>query len=145
MLGSPQRHRRLRTELLELRCVLADITWLGAIDDNWHAPGNWSTGTVPGDGDVAIFQGGSATLYANQNNDVSIQSTKGASTLHLNGFAFVYEVLEVGSTEFATLDVQGPGSFRAGPGGDSQSSAARLAGQSKERPGPALPRIERIC
>ena len=31
------------------------ISWNGAVDDNWHVPGNWSTGSVPGITDDVII------------------------------------------------------------------------------------------
>ena len=33
----------------------ADITWTGAVDNDWNTAGNWSTNTVPGVSDRAIF------------------------------------------------------------------------------------------
>lgn len=33
----------------------ADISWTGAVDNNWHEPGNWDMGIVPGAGDDVYF------------------------------------------------------------------------------------------
>ena len=89
--------RKMLFESLEPRTVLAvEHAWTGAVSDNWHTGGNWSTGNVPDDGDTAVFDlaiGSTAKLYADQVKDVTIFAKNGANTLSLNGFDFEFSVI----------------------------------------------------
>jgi hypothetical protein len=51
----------------------ANITWNNLNgDNNWNTAGNWSTNTVPGPADVAIFNG-TSTANCNLNADVNVR------------------------------------------------------------------------
>ncbi len=63
---------RISFEPLETRCLLAaTLTWLGTNSTLWNDPGNWNTGTIPGQdgpGDTLVFNGGANDNFTNVDN-----------------------------------------------------------------------------
>jgi len=77
--------------MLQKVAFSANITWTnGAGNNDFNTAGNWSTGTVPGSSDVAIFDGTS-----NANSSVSANVTLGGitvngytGTININSYTF---------------------------------------------------------
>lgn len=110
--------RRGIFEILEKRDLLAGVEhqWLGAVNDDWHTPGNWNTGSVPDEGDIAIFNklaGSNVKLYAVQDKDVAIVAKQGTAILDLNGFDFDHRGISTLSRDATTLTINGPGALKA--------------------------------
>src|SRR4051812_28071658 len=49
-------------ELLEERCVPADVTWMAGQTGNWSDGTKWVGGNAPGQADRAVFPSGVATI-----------------------------------------------------------------------------------
>ncbi len=100
----------------------ANITWTNGTGNNkWGTPTNWSTGSVPGSGDVAIFDGTStANCNINKNVDVAgiridagytgtiTQNTGNSITVASSGFSQADGVFTGGD---AAIDINSGGAF----------------------------------
>jgi hypothetical protein len=90
-----RRTRCLLFEQLAARHVMATMTWLGTVSDDWHTAGNWSSSSIPDNGDTAVISGGTLAIHADQTKDVALEIKAGSSTISLNGFDFTYRELTV--------------------------------------------------
>ncbi len=73
---------------LELRALLAAVTWMNPNGGNWDVGANWSTGNVPGTGDTAVIStAGAATITVQSGDTIQVQSvTTGSNdTLSIAG------------------------------------------------------------
>ena len=96
--------------LFSLELDAANITWTnGSGDNNWNTLANWSTGAIPGSGDVAIFDGTStADCNINANVDVAgISINSGYSGIITQNSGIT---ITIGSSDFSQSD----GSFSGG-------------------------------
>jgi Bacterial Ig-like domain (group 3) len=72
-------------ELFEQRTLLSAVIWTGgAGTDDWDAPANWSTDSLPGSGD-SVTIGSGATVVHSDNDSDSINSLTSSGTLEITG------------------------------------------------------------
>ena len=54
--ATARRHRREpRFEVLESRELMTNVNWISTTGGSWNVGSNWSTGQVPGSGDVVTI------------------------------------------------------------------------------------------
>ena len=96
--------------LLSFHVNAANITWTnGSGDNNWNTLANWSTGNIPGSGDVAVFDGTStADCIINANVNVAGISINSGYTGTITQNAG--NTVTIGSSDF----VQADGTFAGG-------------------------------
>jgi hypothetical protein len=80
----------LYLESLEDRTLPSTVTWTNPGSGNWDVGSNWTTGSVPGTGDTAVFNtaaAGTVTFKAGDNITVHAVTTAGNDTLSITGGA----------------------------------------------------------
>ncbi len=115
-----RRFRRLEVELLESRILLRGggfptDTWISTSSGNWNVAANWSTGVVPGPGDVAFIETNSALTVTIPSGDAEAVSglvTDSNDLLSITGGSLTIAGVSVPSALGGGLSITG-GSFTA--------------------------------
>lgn len=104
--------------------------WLGVVDGDFYNTANWSTGTVPGSGDTAIFDRAPVR-------SVNVVSTAGLAALNFTAGADAYQITTAPATilQVGTIDNQ---SANVQTLNLSQGEALELSGDGLTGPGKTI-------
>ena len=135
--------------------LAGECRWTGAAGDlSWNTPGNWSSGTVPGPMDTAVFPAGSvgdgATIALDANQSVAVLLDQSGVSFQIGSADDVSEarVLSVGDyvrsgEANVTLLVATPFRFAATESGTNGHGRDRAPAGSPDRRGHRRPRRRR--
>jgi RHS repeat-associated protein len=108
--GRPRRDARRRpvVEQLEERAAPAVVTWTGAAGDGlWSTANNWSSGSVPGNGDDAVITGNVSVTHSSGSDTINTLTLGTGATLQITGASTINLQGAVGPqvTNDGTIDI----------------------------------------